>query len=123
MADTHPTEDELAKAKRFMPRELSSMDRAEVWLEMASLRVGAAYFGSSYSLALSLMASHIGSLEERGDGGATGSVSSKSEGNISVGYSGGGDVDGDLGQTTYGRQYLALLAERRVSPGISGVLR
>lgn len=122
MATMHPTQEELLKAKSFMPAELSSDGRADIWLEIASLRVGHAYFVSSYALALSYMALHIGTLEMRGNGGATGSLSSMSEGNISVGYSGGGDVDGDLSQTIYGRYYLALLAEQRKTPCISMVL-
>lgn len=112
---------DIEKAKRFMTAELSGNARVDVWLEMAELRADRAYFGDSYPLALCYLASHIGTLETRGGGDEVGSVSSKSEGGLSVSYSaGGGGTDDDLLQTTYGRMYLNLLNSKRPLPGITG---
>lgn len=115
------TEEDIEKAKRFMTAELSGDARVDVWLEMAELRVDKAYFGKQYPLALSYIASHIGTLETRGGGDEVGSVSSKSEGGLSVSYSAaGGGTDDDLLQTTYGRMYLNLLHAKRPLPMITG---
>lgn len=115
------TEQDILKAKRFMTAELSSNDRVDVWLEMAQLRVDKAYFGDAYPLALCYLASHVGTLETRGGGDEVGSVSSKSEGGLSVSYSAaGGGTNDDLLQTTYGRSYLDLLNSKRPLPGLTG---
>lgn len=115
------TEEDIEKAKRFMTAELSGDARVDVWLEMAELRVDKAYFGKQYPLALSYIASHIGTLETRGGGDEVGSVSSKSEGGLSVSYSAAGSgTDDDLTQTTYGRMYLNLLHSKRPVPMITG---
>lgn len=115
------TEEELAKAKRFMTAEIADNERVDIWLEMAQLRADRAYFGSSYPLALYYLASHIGTLETRGGGDEVGSVSSKSEGGLSISYSaGGGGTNDDLLQTTYGRMYLDLLNSKRPLPGLTG---
>lgn len=115
------TAEDIEKAKRFMTAELSSNARVDVWLEMAQLRVDKAYFGNAYPLALSYIASHVGTLETRGGGDEVGSISSKSEGGLSVSYSaGGGGTDDDLLQTTYGRMYLNLLHAKRPVPMITG---
>lgn len=115
------TEEDIEKAKWFMTAELSGDARVDVWLEMAELRVDKAYFGKQYPLALSYIASHIGTLETRGGGDEVGSISSKSEGGLSVSYSAaGGGTDDDLLQTTYGRMYLNLLHAKRPVPMITG---
>lgn len=115
------TAEDIAKAKRFMTADLSGNARVDVWLEMAELRVDKAYFGDSFPLALCYIASHIGTLETRGGGDEVGSVSSKSEGGLSVSYSAaGGGTDDDLMQTTYGRTYLNMLNQKRPLPGITG---
>lgn len=115
------TAEDIVKAKRFMTAELSGDARVDVWLEMAELRVDKAYFGKQYPLALSYIASHIGTLETRGGGDEVGSISSKSEGGLSVSYSAaGGSTDDDLTQTTYGRMYLNLLHAKRPVPMITG---
>lgn len=115
------TAEDIEKAKRFMTAELSGNDRVDVWLEIAELRVDKAYFGKQYPLALSYVASHVGTLETRGGGDEVGSISSKSEGGLSVSYSAaGGSTDDDLTQTTYGRMYLNLLHAKRPVPMITG---
>lgn len=118
------TEEDISKAKRIMTADLSSNSRVDVWLEMAQLRADKAYFGDAYPLALCYLASHVGTLETRGNGDEVGSVSSKSEGGLSVSYSAaGGDESGDLAQTTYGRMYLDLLKAKRPLPGITGAFQ
>lgn len=115
------TAEDIEKAKRFMTAELSGNERVDVWLEIAELRVDKAYFGKQYPLALSYVASHVGTLETRGGGDEVGSISSKSEGGLSVSYSAaGGSTDDDLTQTTYGRMYLNLLHAKRPVPMITG---
>ncbi|MBO7412848.1 MAG: DUF4054 domain-containing protein [Fibrobacter sp.] len=115
------TAEDIVKAKRFMTADLAGNARVDVWLEMAQLRADRAYFGSSYPLALCYLASHIGTLETRGNGDDVGSVSSKSEGGLSVSYSAAGaSEEGDLSQTVYGRYYLDLLKAKRPLPGITG---
>lgn len=115
------TAEDILKAKRFMTAELSANARVDVWLEMAQLRADKAYFGASYPLALCYLASHIGTLETRGNGDDVGAVSSKSEGGLSVSYSAAGaSEEGDLSQTIYGRYYLDLLKAKRPLPGITG---
>ena len=115
------TAEDIVKAKRFMTAELSGNARVAVWLEMAQLRADRAFFGDSYPLALCYLASHIGTLETRGAGDEVGSVSSKSEGGLSVSYSAsGGGTNDDLLQTTYGRMYLDLLNSKKPVPGITG---
>ena len=117
------TAEDIIKAKRFMTAELSSNARVDVWIEMAALRADKAYFGNSYPLALCYLASHIGTLETRGNGDDVGSVSSKSEGGLSVSYSAaGGGEENDLSQTIYGRYYLDLLKAKRPLPGITGIV-
>lgn len=115
------TEEDKQKALKFMVAELSANQRSEVWLEMADLQVSADYFGNSYPLALCYMASHIGTLETRGGGDEVGSVSSKSEGSISISYSASGSgTDDDLTQTTYGRMFLKLRDNCRPGPALTG---
>lgn len=115
------TDQQKQKAKTFMTSDLSGNARVDVWLEMASLQVSAEYFGSSYPLALCYFASHIGTLETRGNGDEVGSLTSKSEGSISISYSpAGGGTDDDLLQTTWGRMYLNLRQNCRPVPNITG---
>jgi len=115
------TAEDIVKAKRFMTADLAGNARVDVWLEMAQLRADRAFFGSSYPLALCYLASHIGTLETRGNGDDVGSVSSKSEGGLSVSYSAAGaSEEGDLSQTVYGRYYLDLLKAKSPLPGITG---
>lgn len=115
------TDEQRQKALSFMTKELSDNERAEVWLEMAELQVSQEYFGKSFPLALCYFASHIGTLETRGNGDEVGSLTSKSEGSISVSYSpAGSGTDDDLLQTTYGRMFLNLRHNCRPVPSITG---
>lgn len=115
------TAEDIQKAKRFMTAELSGNARVDVWIDMAQLRVDKAYFGDAYPLALCYLASHVGTLETRGGGDEVGSISSKSEGGLSVSYSAaGGGTNDDLLQTTYGRAYLDLRNAKRPLPGLTG---
>lgn len=117
------TEEEKTKAKRYMPPELSTNSRVDIWLEIAELQAGRDFFGDSFCYALSLLASHTGTLETRGGGDEVGSLSSKSEGSISVSYSAGGsgNINGDLAQTIYGQKYQALCDSMKPGPLLTGV--
>lgn len=112
------TEEEVAKAKRYMPTELSTNSRVDVWLEIAELQADRNFFGEQYCYAISLLASHTGTLETRGGGDEVGSLSSKSEGSISISYSAGGsgNINGDLAQTIYGQKYNSLCESLRPAP-------
>lgn len=103
----------ITQAKRYMQDSLMNHARVDVWLEMASLRVSKEYFGSAYPLALSYMAQHIGVLDQR-NGDEVGSITSMSEGGISVSYSpAGGGTNDDLLATNFGRAYLDLRSSKR----------
>lgn len=111
---------ELTQAKRYMQDALAKSERADIWLEMAEHRVGREYFGSSFTLALAYMAQHIGVLEDR-NGDEVGSISSISEGGISISYSAaGGGTNDDLLATNFGRAYLDLRASKRPALIVSG---
>jgi len=112
------TSEELTKALSYMPVDLASNPRAPIWLDMASYRVGKSYFCDAYSLALSLMASHIGTLEMRG-GGAGGAISSRKEGSISQSFANKAS-DSDLASTSFGQQYQNLMRQYYKGTGITG---
>lgn len=115
------TEEEMAKVKGFMHPDLVADSRCETWIAMAQFRVGRCYFGAAFPYALALMASHIGAIEGRGSDGDAGRIASKKEGDISVSYaSGSSGDDGDLSSTSWGQQYLALLKQYSVRPGVTG---
>lgn len=115
------TTEELDKVKRFMDKAVAESDRCDVFIEMAELQVSRDYFGNAYCLAVAYLASHIGSVSMRDDGGAVGTVSSISEGGISISYSASGSsTDDDLTQTTFGRAFIKLRDNMRPVPGITG---
>ncbi|MCF0223834.1 MAG: DUF4054 domain-containing protein [Fibrobacter sp.] len=115
------TPEEVEKTKRFMDKSVVASDRCDVFIEMAEMQVSRDYFGKCYCLAVSYLASHIGSLCMRDDAGAVGSVNSISEGGISIGYNASGSsTDDDLTQTTYGRFYIKLRDNMRPAPFITG---
>ncbi|MBQ2437623.1 MAG: DUF4054 domain-containing protein [Clostridia bacterium] len=77
----------------------------DVFIEMAKERTDRAFYGVKYNHAVALMASHIAFLLGAGtlgagsgnaEGGSTGSVTSKREGDLSVSY-GAGAVSASAG--------------------------
>lgn len=112
---------DIAKVKRYMPQELAKNANANIWIEIASLQVDRIYFGETYWLALAYFAAHLGTLATRENGDEVGSISSKSEGGISISYganSSGGDDD--LLQTIFGRYFLNLRNNLRPVPQLTG---
>lgn len=97
--------------------------RFESWLAGASFRVGRCYFGKAYVYALSLMVSHRAVLADLASQGASGPVTSKREGDLSVSYGSGNGTDGgDLSLSVFGREYLSLLEQYSPRPGVTGGL-
>lgn len=94
--------------------------RLESWISGASFRVGRCYFGKAYVYALSLMVSHKAALADLAAQGASGPVTSKREGDLSVSYGNGGSDGGDLSKTVFGQEYLSLLQQYSPSPGVTG---
>ena len=96
----------------------------DVFIEMAKERTDRAFYGVKYNHAVALMAAHIAFLLGSGtlgagsgnaEGGSTGSISSKREGELSVSYSSPaatlamkGVVESELAQSRWGLMLLAL---------------
>ena len=96
----------------------------DVFIEMAKERTARAFYGVKYNHAVALMAAHIAFLLGAGtlgagsgnaEGGSTGSLSSKREGELSVSYSSPaatlamkGVVESELAQSRWGLMLLAL---------------
>lgn len=113
------SESEFEKVKKYFHPDLATNERADIWIEMASFRVSKCYFKGAYYLALALMAEHIGALEDRGSDGVAGAITSKREGDLSIGFAAGSDSD-DLSATSYGREYQSLLKQYSPRPGVTG---
>lgn len=95
-----------------------------VFIEMAKERTDREFYGVKYNHAVALMAAHIAFLLGAGtlgagsgnaEGGSTGSISSKREGDLSVSYSSPaatlamkGVVDAELSQTRWGLMLISL---------------
>lgn len=119
------TPEEILKAKGYINPVFSQNTRVDVWLDMASFRVGRSYFGDAFPYALALMAQHIAACETRSaDGSEGGRITSKREGDLAVSFGGNGSADSsDLGATSYGEQYAALLKQYSPVVGITGRVR
>ena len=94
-----------------------------VYIEMAEERTQQEFYGPKYNQAVALMAAHIafrlgagtmGAGSGSSEGGSTGSISSKREGDLAVSYGSGavtsvaGLGDTDLSQSRWGLMLLAL---------------
>jgi hypothetical protein len=108
--------------QRIYPSLYALADR-EYWVTQAQTRVSATWYGVQYELAVALRAAHDYAMSGRSPE-ASGSVSSKRVGPMSVTYADpgvsrngtGGVSDPDLGLTRFGRQLLAL---RRASGAVA----
>ena len=96
----------------------------DVFIEMAKERTDSAFYGVKYNHAVALMAAHIAFLLGAGtlgagsgnaEGGSTGSITSKREGDLSVSYGAGavsasaGNLgDAELSQTRWGLMLISL---------------
>lgn len=108
-----------------------------VYIQMAEERTNSAFYGHKTNQAIALLAAHIaflftavpnshGAGSGSSEGGSTGSITSKREGDLSVSYGSGavssaavGVSDVDLAQTRFG---LMLLALRKGCKPFTGVL-
>jgi hypothetical protein len=107
------------------PQYKDNTDKSN-WLLMASDELSSCFYGKKYNRAVALYAAHLMavSLRPGGSSGDAGTVSSKKEGDLSISYSNVGDIrDADLGQTSYGRQLMALKKKANVGGiGVTGGL-
>lgn len=121
MSDTRSIDDYIAA----LAPGLASDAGRDVFIDMAKERTQRDFYGHKYNQAVALMAAHIwyllgaGSANNPGSGnasgGSTGSIVSKHEGDLSVGYGTGAVAatsvkvgDTDLAQTRWGLMLLAL---------------
>lgn len=95
-----------------------------VFIEMAKERTDREFYGVKYNHAVALMAAHIAFLTGSGnmgagsgssEGGSTGSITSKREGDLSVSYGSGavsasaGNIgDAELSQTRWGLMLISM---------------
>lgn len=103
---------------------LATDENKAVYIEMAKERTDRAFYGVKYNHAVALMAAHIAFLLGAGtlgagsgnaEGGSTGSITSKREGDLSVSYGAGavsassGNLgDAELSQTRWGLMLISL---------------
>lgn len=96
-------------------------------LTLAALRVNVSWFGAKYDLAVAYVAAHMLAMSDplfRANGEA-GAISSKKEGDLSIGYSTGGSSSSsgggsDYDQTSFGRQFEQLSKECDLAINIIG---
>lgn len=84
----------------------------DTYIELATNQTDRCFFGVNYNMAIALRASHMYILANRPNG-ETGQISSKKEGDLSVGFStskSSGASD-DLSQTNHGMQLLTLIKQ------------
>lgn len=93
-----------------------------VFVNLAELSTDATYFGSNRPLAVALRAAHQFTLTQghRAVDGASGPVTSKSEGPLSIGYGSVSGVKGDLSQTVFGVQLHDLIHRQGGSMRVIG---
>lgn len=110
----------------------------DVYIQMAEERTSRQFYGPKYNHAVALMAAHIafrlgagtmGAGSGSAEGGSTGSISSKREGDLAVSYGSGavtataGLGDTDLSQSRWGLMLLALRKGCRPFFGVPGGCR
>lgn len=110
----------------------------DVYIQMAEERTSRQFYGHKYNHAVALMAAHIafrlgagtmGAGSGSAEGGSTGSISSKREGDLAVSYGSGavtataGLGDTDLSQSRWGLMLLALRKGCRPFIGVTGGCR
>lgn len=117
---------ELSEAERvelitYLDDKVAESPKLEAWVKGAELRVSRCYFGKAYIYALSLMVMHKATIWQMAQEGVAGPVTSKREGDLSVGFGSGGDSGmDDLGNTVHGQEYLNLLKQYSPTPGVTG---
>lgn len=88
------------------------------FLTLAALSVNTCIFGDKVDLATAYLAAHMIALntDPARQSGEAGAVTSKKEGDLSISFSNGRSTNEDLGQTSFGRQFLNL--QNGVAPAI-----
>lgn len=115
------TPEERTELLSYLTEAVAESDRLEALIKGAEFRVSRCYFGKAYVYALSLMVMHKSFLQGMAAEGVAGPVSSKREGDLSIGYgTGGSSGNGDLGNSVYGQEYLELLEQYSPRPGVTG---
>lgn len=115
------TPEERTELLSYLTEAVAESDRLEALIKGAEFRVSRCYFGKAYVYALSLMVMHKSSLQGMAAEGVAGPVTSKREGDLSIGYGAGGSSgNGDLGNSVYGQEYLELLEQYSPRPGVTG---
>ena len=116
------TPEERTELLSYLEDAVANSPRLEALIKGAELRVGRQYFGKAYVYALSLMVMHKATLLDMAKDGVAGPVTSKREGDLSVGYSSGGSSgeNNDLANTVFGQEYLELLEQYSPRPGVTG---
>jgi hypothetical protein len=97
---------------------LSASPSCDVFIEMAETELDRCFFGTLWARAVALKASHMFVLSQRSLG-ESGSVSSKSEGHLSLSFSSNVGSD-DLDQTSYGKELQSLIAKSGASVSVVG---
>jgi hypothetical protein len=115
------TPEERTELLSYLDEKVAESPKLEALIKGAELRVGRCYFGGSFVYALSLMVMHKATLLEMAKEGVAGPVTSKREGDLSVGYgTGGSSGNNDLANTVFGQEYLELLEQYSPRPGVTG---
>lgn len=115
------TPEERNELVGYLEDSVANSPRLDAMIRGAELRVGRQYFGKAYVYALSLMVMHKATLLDMAKEGVAGPVTSKREGDLSVGYSSGGSSgNNDLANTVFGQEYLELLEQYSPRPGVTG---
>jgi len=102
----------------YCPGLYSDANR-DTFVSVAADRTSEAFYKHNYNLAVALLASHNWALVNRPGGsyGAVGAVSGMKEGDLSISFSSGSLSNGDLDQTSFGKQLQQL--KRSSLSGIS----
>lgn len=117
------TPEERTELVSYLDTKVAESTRLDALIRGAELRVGRCYFGKAYVYALSLMVMHKAAMLEMASGGVAGPVTSKREGDLSIGFgTGGSSGNNDLSNTVFGQEYLELLEQYSPRPGVTGAV-
>ena len=115
------TPEERTELVSYLDDNVAQSPRLEALIKGAELRVSRCYFGKAYVYALSLMVMHKATLQGMAAEGVAGPVTSKREGDLSIGYGAGGSSgNNDLSNSVFGQEYLELLEQYSPRPGVTG---
>lgn len=117
------TPEERTELVSYLDTKVAESTRLDALIRGAELRVGRCYFGKAYVYALSLMVMHKAAMLEMASDGVAGPVTSKREGDLSIGFgTGGSSGNNDLSNTVFGQEYLELLEQYSPRPGVTGAV-